>query len=154
MNDLTKLREIANAATPGPWESAAAPAEGSDETAIEYLEGALTGYGPLCVVWVPETLGDPDGYRLTATTGDGPHALMDAAHIATFDPPTVIALLGEIEELRRWKAEMVQMLDGLNKLAQAAEVPLGGRIIETATERIEELRAALVELAKTKENDQ
>jgi len=61
--DLTELREIAKAATPGDW-----------------------------------------------TADIGPAAL----HVATFDPPTVLALIDEIEELR----------------------------------------AALVELAKTKENDQ
>lgn len=136
--DLTKLREIANAATPGPWESGMTtfgdPRDGATHACVRVEDAHWTDH--LAVI---------EG----STEGD-----LDMAHIAAFDPPTVLELLDEVEELRRWKAEMVQMLDGLNELAQAAEVPLGGRIIETATERIEELRAALVELAKTKENDQ
>ena len=80
---LAVQRRLAEAATPGPWAFAAAPAEGSDETAAEYLESALTGDGPLFVVWVPATEGEPEGYRLTAATGDGPHASMEAEFIAS-----------------------------------------------------------------------
>ena len=149
--DLTKLREIAEAATPGPWKFATAPAEGSDETAIEYLGGALTGYGPLCVVWIPETLGDPDGYRLTAATGDGPHALMDATHIAAFDPPTVLSLLDEIERLQRWKREAKQIFRGLGDLVEVADVPLGHSIIKGAIDCITELRKEIDSLQSIKE---
>lgn len=130
--DLTKLREIAEAATPGPWEYGMTtfgdPREGATHACVR-VENA-------------------DWRDFLAVVEGSTEADLNMTHIATFDPTTVLALLDEIEELRRWKAEMVQMLDGLNKLAQAAEVPLGGRIIETATKRIEELRAALAELAK------
>lgn len=138
MNDLIRLREIANAATPGPWEyEAGGESEcGEPSCCSDYWDERVWGGG---FVLLESHLLDPE----------------NAQHIAAFDPPTVLALLDEIEELRRWKAEMVQMLDGLNKLAQAAEVPPGGRITETAPKRIEELRAALVELTgQAKENDQ
>ena len=132
MNDLPKLREIANAATPGAWESSVFRVEPD-------ADNALRGAGVIRA----------ENGRTVFMSANGPEILVsDATHIATFDPPTVLALLDEIEKLRRWKAEMVQILDGLNKLAQAAEVPPGGQIIETATKRIEELRAALGGLAK------
>lgn len=96
--DLPKLREIANAATPGPWEYGMTtfgdPQDGPTHACVR-VEGAH---------WT-DHLAVIEG----STEGD-----LDMAHIAAFDPPTVLALLDEIEELR----------------------------------------AALVELAKTKENGQ
>ena len=136
--DLTKLRKIAEAATPGPW-----------EYGMTTFGDPQDGPTHACV-----RVENADWWDNLAVIEGSAEGDLNMAHIAVFDPPTVLALLDEVEELRRWKAEMVQMLDGLNELAQAAEVPLGGRIIETATKRIEELRASLVELAKTKENDQ
>ncbi|PRI11901.1 hypothetical protein [Leucobacter massiliensis] len=100
---LAEQKRLAGAATEGPWAFAAAPAEGSDETAAEYLEGALTGDGPLFVVWVPETQGDPGGYRLTAATGDGPHASMDAEFIAAAreSVPRMVAALEAVTALHQ-----------------------------------------------------
>ena len=95
--DLTKLREIAEAATDGPWESSVVKVEPD-------ADDALRGMGVI-----------RSGIGIVFMSANGPEILVsDATHIATFDPPTVLALLDEIEELR----------------------------------------AALGELAKTKENDQ
>ena len=86
MTDLTpkrlqELRRIAEAATPGPW----------------WVDG-----------WEVRT---KDGDRFIASIapafrGDHPDAScweLDAniRHIATFNPPTVLAMLDEIERLRR-----------------------------------------------------
>lgn len=105
---LAEQKRLAEAATEGPWAFAAAPAEGSEETPIEYLHGALTGDGPLFVVWVPKTEGDPGGYRLTAATGDGPHASMDAEFIAAAreSVPRLVAALEAVAEMhaeREWR---------------------------------------------------
>lgn len=98
MNDLTKLREIAEAATPGPWACGMTtfgdPQEGPTHACVR-VENA-------------------DWWDNIAVIEGSAEGDLNMAHIAAFDPPTVLALLDEIEELR----------------------------------------ASLVELAKTKENDQ
>lgn len=72
------------------------------------------------------------------------------AHIATFDPPTVLALIDEIEKLRRWKREAKQVLKGLGNLAKVADAPLGHLIIKGAIDCIEELRKEIDSLQPTK----
>lgn len=83
MNDLTKLREIANAATPGPWEfQPSGDSEcGEPQCCSEYWDNRIWSQG-----------------LILAESGVLDDA--DAIHIAAFDPPTALALLGEIEELR------------------------------------------------------
>lgn len=81
--DLTKLREIAEAATPGPWEAE--------------LATKRKCYAPHC--------GFDHWYNLVHIEGvtllkDTVLAAEDAIHIAAFDPPTVIALIDEIERLK------------------------------------------------------
>lgn len=100
---LAEQKRLVDAATEGPWAFASAPAEGSQETAAEYLESALTGDGPLFVVWVPATAGEPEGYRVTAATGDGPHASMDAEFIAAArtSVPRMIAALEAVKAAHR-----------------------------------------------------
>ena len=98
MRRIDEIRERLDKATPGPWVFGSAPAVGSDETPADYLAGALTGYGPLFVVWVPSTEGNPGGYVLTAATGDGPHASQDAELISNA-PADLAWLLGEVERL-------------------------------------------------------
>lgn len=68
--DLKRLREIANAATPGPWRAA------------EY--GAVM------------TMENED-----VAQGDLGQVEENAAHIAAFNPETVIALLDRIEALEK-----------------------------------------------------
>lgn len=82
MSGDERLRRAAEAATPGPWR--VSPVERGN---------ALVG-------------GDPE-------IGDAPYAevrtVPDAEFIATFDPPTVLALLDEMEALR-WQVERVRNL--------------------------------------------
>ncbi len=108
--DLDALKLIAQAATPGPWKSD---------------------------VWI-----ETDGYGWRAT---GPHhednidpmgsepgcpeeraAQRDAAHIAAFSPDVVIALIAEIQRLRRfddpqWLATLVAERDAALSRAESAE---------------------------------
>ena len=85
--DLTKLREIAAAATPGPWG----------------VYDANEGMSPPRPYWSvannefhnPTNL-DALAIDISIDYGDKD----DAAHIAAFDPPTVLALIDEVERLR------------------------------------------------------
>ena len=122
--DLTKLRGIANAATPGPWESGQTtfgdPRYGATHACVRSGEMPWTDH-----LVVSEGCAEAD---------------RDMAHIAAFDPPTVLALIDEIEKLRRWKREAKQVLNGLDNLAKVADAPLGHPIIESAIDCILELR--------------
>ncbi len=73
--DLTKLREIAVAATDGPWNLHTLR---TDET--HDIRGSID---------------DEANIVIYAECEDA-----DADHIATFDPPTVLALVDEVERLR------------------------------------------------------
>ena len=97
--NLEEIEARLAAATPGPWAWASAPAEGSSETPAEYVANALTGDGPLFVVWVPSTEGAAGGYVLTAVTGDGPHASFDAEFIG-HAPEDIRGLLAEVKRLQ------------------------------------------------------
>lgn len=89
--DLTQLREVAEAATPGPWVTAG-------RTAVESVHDCSPQH---------------DCRGIAATSGMSRHPVRpaeeaDATHIATFDPPTVLALLDRLEAaeatVRRVKA--------------------------------------------------
>ena len=73
-NELARLREVAEAATPGPWTDVPMGSEGSIVTA-----GGNT--------------------HRTALKPATCREFSDATHIATFDPPTALALLDEVERL-------------------------------------------------------
>lgn len=97
---LDDAQGMADAATEGPWSFGQAPAEGSDETKAEYMQRALTDAGPLYALFVPSTVGHPDGYLVPAVTGDGPNARMNAAFIAdarTRLPQAIAALRAVLE---------------------------------------------------------
>lgn len=86
--DLAALRKVAEAATPGPWRV-------DDEG---YSGGSWVAY---------LTDGLETGPIVMAGPGVGSHHFTrhDAEHIATFDPPTVIALLDEIKRLQALQEE-------------------------------------------------
>lgn len=60
--------------------------------------------GHLWAVYAPTD--EREGLTIGAITGDGPQAQYYAEHIAAFDPPTVIALLDELERLRSLLADV------------------------------------------------
>ena len=97
--NLEPIKERLAAATPGPLGFATAPAEGSSESPAEYVANALTGNGELYVVWDTSTEGDPEGYVLTAVTGDGPHASANA-ELYAHAPSDLAALIAEVGRLR------------------------------------------------------
>ena len=94
--DLTKLREIAEAATPGPWEAGITtfgdPSDGPTHSCVR--EAGSGGFD-----------------RVAASEGCD-EADLNMAHIAAFDPPTVIALIGELERLRETLATVKAITDG------------------------------------------
>ena len=99
MFDLDMIKKRLAAATPGPLGFATAPAEGSSESPAEYVTNAFTGYGEMYVVWDMSTEGNPDGYVLTAVTGDGPRASANA-ELYAHAPSDLAALVAEVERLR------------------------------------------------------
>ena len=125
--DLNKLREIAEAATPGPWEAGMTtfgdPRDGATHACVRVADAHWTDH-----LVVSEGCAEAD---------------RNMAHIATFDPPTVLALIDELEQLHRWKREAKQVLKGLGNLAKVADAPLGHPIIESAIDEIERLRGVV-----------
>ena len=97
--DLDPIKERLAAATPGPLGFSTAPAEGSSESPAEYVANAFTGYGEMYVVWDTSTEGNPEGYVLTAVTGDGPRASANA-ELYAHAPSDLAALISEVERLR------------------------------------------------------
>ncbi|WP_269304889.1 ead/Ea22-like family protein [Aeromicrobium sp. HA] len=95
--NLTELREVAEAATPGPWTWHEYRRSGDP---LPYLVGR--GGDPEFYVYDAEVIEpDHDGEcgcrsacRLELRVRD-----VDQSHIATFDPPTVLALLDRVAEL-------------------------------------------------------
>lgn len=79
--DTKHLRALAEAATPGPWEAETWTHQFDDEITFGYVEANE------CSIW------DHSGGNTVANAAD-------ADYIAAIDPPTLIALLGEIERLR------------------------------------------------------
>lgn len=86
--DLDHLRAVAEAATSGPW---------------EWREGHA------------RYLTAPDDAKVLHASSYEDHedvqsSEADARHVATFDPPTVLALIAELERLHSW-AGLMELLD-------------------------------------------
>ena len=80
--DLKKLREVAEAATPGPW-----------------VNGVDTVYYEGCVTLATSRVGtDPKFFR------------KDAAYIAALNPQTALALLDRLEALEHGKQLTIELL--------------------------------------------
>lgn len=81
MTDLAQLRQIAEAATPGKWHYIPKTFHGDD---TELTAGVTAGDGTAVVC-------------ISALAEEGIENPIDALHIATFDPPTVLRLLAVAE---------------------------------------------------------
>ena len=101
--NLTKLREIAVAATDGPWNLHTLR---TDET--HDIRGSID---------------DEANIVIYAECEDA-----DADHIAAFDPPTVLALIDEIEWLRRIRADLTDIAVE-NNLNAGPYIPTTERIL-------------------------
>lgn len=96
--DLKVLRKVAEQATPGEWE-VFDPNEGS-------------GHSPLWCVANDEfhnPSGDEESEWVAVEVHVGDKA--DADHIATFDPPTVLALLTQLEQAQAQVARVREVAD-------------------------------------------
>lgn len=109
--DLKHLRDVATAATPGPWQ----------------MNGARGKFAELRDTSQFHSVG-PDADAVAAVFYDPKTHIgfMDAKFIAEFDPPTVLALLDEIERLREAKPlpsveDVAKIIDG-----EAFETNIGG----------------------------
>lgn len=78
--DPKELRKVAEAATPGPWEA--------KQTPIHTPSGEGGDYYVAC----------PSGIDVASMVGSSyEQEEPDALHIATFDPPTVLALIERVQ---------------------------------------------------------
>lgn len=101
---LDRLEQAHAAASPGPWTAATAPAEGSDETAAEYLTNALRPDEgrPLWVAWAPKVDGLHDSdYVVPVVTGDGPTSEANARYVAEVHAslPALVSALRAVADL-------------------------------------------------------
>lgn len=88
--DLTKLREIANSATEGDWERVV---DNDSRRPIEVsIWSEVANYYPV------------EGMVI-----GNPNHMADAAHITAFDPPTILALIDEVERLRRIRTDLTDI---------------------------------------------
>lgn len=123
--NLTKLREIALAATDGPWNLHTLR---TDET--HDIRGPID---------------DEANIVIYAECEDS-----DAHHIAAFDPPTVLALIAEVERLRDALASSEYMRDVQRKdrTAQAFErLRAENDRLRGEVERLRRVRADLTDIA-------
>lgn len=99
--DLERLEEIARAATPGPWQNG-----------IDDLEGVVAPDNPGLgnVICIPPTK------KMYSSLE---HWTDNAAHIATFNPPTVLRLISLLKEQ---EAEIGRLREALEPFAKAARM--------------------------------
>lgn len=99
-DQIQRLREVAEAATEGPWEHRFD--EYGDDWRLGGSEGRLI-----------HTVGPREYSHVALDSEYGP----DAEHIATFDPPTVLELLDRLERaeaaVERVREAMVEAFDEL-----------------------------------------
>ena len=106
--ELAAIEALANAATPGPWES-----DGYD--AVE----ATGPHGRVSVLEMPKDWcqGSEETGSYSIATGSG----ADLAYAAAMHPPTTLALIAEIRRLRREMALNVALSNGQSEsLIEAA----------------------------------
>ena len=106
---LAELKAVAENATPGPW-----TVEETKESG-EYGDYLVHGVHPIATAqWYPDS-----AYAHTALDD---MAVGDATHVATFSPPTVLALIAALEGV----LEVHRPIDALNiRVNKIAQVCLG-----------------------------
>lgn len=91
-----RLRALAEAATPGPWEAVTTGVRGGDHWYVTAEDEAI--------LHVSSQDGDNEGQREPLAT-----------YIAEIDPPTLIALLDELEKYRSWADRILGNPPDLNE---------------------------------------
>lgn len=89
-DNLDNLRKVAEAATPGPWET-------------------LGGQGPFGTHAVCHRM--EQGTLVEIAYRDAHFDKANAVHIATFDPPTVLALLTRLEQAEQAAQRVRELAD-------------------------------------------
>lgn len=132
--DLDAIEARANAATPGPWRA------GTEEF-IDY--GAVFGRQI-----------EEDGLSRVRCLVDDLSDIPGTAEFIAHARTDVPALVAEVRRLRRWKAEALPILDGLQDLGRALDLPIGERITGPAAldavERLREQRREALSLANVR----
>lgn len=106
---LSELRRIAEAATPGPWWVDGWEARTKDgDRFIASIAPAFQGASPDASCWEVDA---------------------NIQHIAAFDPPTVLALLDEIERLRRERETLLSLLRQVDVVMDGAAMMGVGSIM-------------------------
>ena len=106
VDDTPSLRQLAEAATPGPW----SPADWNDDFGdtlwtVEASEPEVLGAGQSSI-W-------PDGIRKkrVADTDAGDNPTDDAAYIAAANPRAILELLDEVDALRAAGLILLALVD-------------------------------------------
>ena len=103
--NLNELEAIARAATPGPWQHL--PYGGQNQNG-DYSGGSIF---------------DADGDYLLSEVSDAA-----GAHIATFDPPTVLALIAKLREAEAVIERVRSMLPGSRTFAESLPRDFAGNL--------------------------
>lgn len=106
--DLDALEAIAREATPGPWE------EGSNRPFSRDLQGIFASH--------------EKRYVLKADFDQQPENPADANHIATFDPPTVLALITRVREAEAVIEQARAKLPGPRTFAESMSRDFAGNL--------------------------
>lgn len=135
MSDLNELRKVAENATPGPW--IAHELGGEPGYWWVWQESKLPYYGG-----VAEVAGRDPGIicypEISGGHGDDDQDRIDAEFIATFDPPTVLALLSRLEQAEKNADTYQALYEQRAKSLEQAEAQVA-RVRDLATEANEAL---------------
>lgn len=108
--DLTHARKVAEAATQGEWTVYPHPIGGGAFAAMEELRYQVENTDP---IGANLYLLNADG-KCPAITGCGPNSEANATFIATFDPPTILSLIAQLEAATLALEEADRKNDALN----------------------------------------
>lgn len=118
-----RLRELAQAATPGPWSAREGDLEG--KPASEYVRTLLanreadgTSTGRLFLTLAPNPIDPERGAEVVpALTGDGPSAEANAAYIAAASPDVVLGLLDRLAAVEAERDRLAAVVERVKALA-------------------------------------
>lgn len=140
---LAELRQIAEAATPGPWSLAGTPEKPCPVVSSHDREH---GYQIHSMLHVKDS--DPDVWPHMKAT-----YCRDAAHIGAFDPPTVLSLLSSAEDNARLR-EAIEWAIRMGSMDPDGEIDWTGDIKELLVSYVtrprEEANSAIEELSGVK----
>lgn len=137
--DTTKLRELAQNATPGPWEWC-----GWDNDSFEIVSGGFDSEGRVIgsTVVQPDA-SDEEGYG-------GVKRREDADYISAANPATVLALLDKLDGTERMFLAACADLGAINKLLGLDPDDGGAKPIVYEAIRLLAIEAAARKLVKVK----